>query len=118
MMESVALPGGGGTKAAVRDYRVAVKTGTAKKIGDDGKYVDKYVAYTAGVAPASNPQFALVVVINEPQNGQYYGGAVSAPVFSQIMGDVLRLENVMPDGLPQGSDNLIVMHTSSSTPAL
>lgn len=118
MMESVALPGGGGTKAAVRDYRVAVKTGTAKKIGDDGKYVDKYVAYTAGVAPASNPQFALVVVINEPQNGQYYGGAVSAPVFSQIMGDVLRLENVMPDGLPQGSDNLIVMHTSSSAPAL
>ncbi len=51
MMESVALPGGGGTKAAVRDYRVAVKTGTAKKIGPDGKYIDKYVAYTAGVAP-------------------------------------------------------------------
>ena len=61
MMESVALPGGGGTKAAVRDYRVAVKTGTAKKIGPDGKYIDKYVAYTAGVAPASRPQFALVV---------------------------------------------------------
>lgn len=118
MMESVALPGGGGTKAAVRDYRVAVKTGTAKKIGDDGKYVDKYVAYTAGVAPASRPKFALVVVINEPQNGQYYGGAVSAPVFSQIMGDVLRLENVMPDGLPQGSDHLIVMHTSAGAPAL
>ena len=55
MMESVALPGGGGTKAAVRDYRVAVKTGTAKKIGPDGKYIDKYVAYTAGVAPASRP---------------------------------------------------------------
>ncbi len=49
MMESVALPGGGGVKAAVRDYRVAVKTGTAKKIDDSGKYVDKYVAYTAGV---------------------------------------------------------------------
>lgn len=62
------------------------KTGTAKKIGDDGKYVDKYVAYTAGVAPASDPKFALVVVINNPQNGAYYGGAVSAPVFSQIMG--------------------------------
>ncbi|MEO3988327.1 peptidoglycan glycosyltransferase FtsI [Pseudocitrobacter cyperus] len=118
MMESVALPGGGGVKAAVRDYRVAVKTGTAKKIGPDGKYVDKYVAYTAGVAPASDPKFALVVVINEPQNGQYYGGAVSAPVFSQIMGDVLRLENVMPDGLPQGSENLIVMHSAENAPAL
>ncbi|MGJ8863773.1 hypothetical protein ABFP36_26135, partial [Salmonella enterica subsp. enterica serovar Kentucky] len=42
----------------------------------------------------------------------YYGGAVSAPVFSQIMGDVLRLENVMPDGMPQGAENLIVMHDS------
>ncbi|WP_297203502.1 peptidoglycan glycosyltransferase FtsI [uncultured Pluralibacter sp.] len=118
MMESVALPGGGGVKAAVRDYRVAVKTGTAKKIGADGKYVDKYIAYTAGVAPASNPQFALAVVINNPQNGSYYGGAVSAPVFSQIMGDVLRLENVMPDGIVPGSDRLIVMHDPGSSPML
>lgn len=109
MMESVALPGGGGIKAAVRDYRVAIKTGTAKKIDQDGKYVDKYVAYTAGVAPASRPRFALAVVINDPQNGSYYGGAVSAPVFSQIMGDVLRLENIKPDGLPPDSDHLIVM---------
>ena len=115
MMESVALPGGGGTKAAVRDYRVAVKTGTAKKIGADGKYVDKYVAYTAGVAPASNPKFALVVVINDPQNGAYYGGAVSAPVFSQIMGDVLRLENVKPDGMPADSSHLLVMQSNSPT---
>ncbi|MCU6669882.1 peptidoglycan glycosyltransferase FtsI [Enterobacteriaceae bacterium H4N4] len=109
MMESVALPGGGGTKAAVRDYRVAVKTGTAKKIDDSGQYVDKYVAYTAGVAPASRPVFALAVVINDPQNGAYYGGAVSAPVFSQIMGDVLRIENIKPDGLPADSSHLIVM---------
>ena len=107
MMESVALP--------VRDYRIAVKTGTAKKIGPDGKYIDKYVAYTAGVAPASHPKYALVVVINDPSNGKYYGGAVSAPVFSQIMGDVLRLENVMPDGMPQGSENLIVMHSGEDT---
>jgi cell division protein FtsI (penicillin-binding protein 3) len=49
-----------------------------------------------------------VVVINDPQNGAYYGGAVSAP-FSEIMGNVLRLENVKPDGLPAGSDHLIVM---------
>ena len=91
---------------------MAVKTGTAKKIGPDGKYIDKYVAYTAGVAPASRPQFALVVVMTAPSNGSYYGGAVSAPVFSQIMGDVLRLENVMPDGMPQGAENLIVMHDS------
>lgn len=52
MMESVALPGGGGTKAAIKGYRIAIKTGTAKKVGPDGRYVDKYIAYTAGVAPA------------------------------------------------------------------
>ncbi|EKP29761.1 putative peptidoglycan synthetase FtsI, partial [Klebsiella michiganensis] len=47
------------------------------------------------------------------------GGAVSAPVFSQIMGDVLRLENVMPDGMPQGAENLIVMHRDGApSPAL
>nr|WP_318381352.1 peptidoglycan glycosyltransferase FtsI [uncultured Enterobacter sp.] len=118
MMESVALPGGGGIKAAVRDYRVAVKTGTAKKIGDDGKYVDKYVAYTAGVAPASKPKFALVVVINDPKNGAYYGGAVSAPVFSQIMTDVLRVENVKPDGLPPGASNLVVLNSRNDSDPL
>ncbi|EKN4699311.1 peptidoglycan glycosyltransferase FtsI [Yersinia ruckeri] len=100
MMESVALPGGGGVKAAVRGYRVAVKTGTAKKIGPNGQYIDKYVAYTAGVAPASQPRFALVVVINNPQGGKYYGGAVAAPVFSEIMGEILRTMNVEPDALP------------------
>lgn len=55
MMESVALPGGGGVKAAIKGYRIAIKTGTAKKVGPDGKYVNRYIAYTAGVAPASNP---------------------------------------------------------------
>ena len=57
--------------------------------------------------------------MNDPSNGSYYGGAVSAPVFSQIMGDVLRLENVMPDGMPQGAENLIVMHRDGAlSPAL
>ena len=117
MMESVALPGGGGTKAAVRDYRVAVKTGTAKKIGDDGKYVDKYAAYTAGVAPASQPEYALVVVIDDPKNGAYYGGAVSAPVFSEIMTRVLRVENVEPDGLRPGDDHLLVLNSANAADA-
>ncbi|URQ61490.1 peptidoglycan glycosyltransferase FtsI [Pantoea alhagi] len=100
MMESVALPGGGGVKAAIKGYRIAIKTGTAKKVGPDGRYVNKYIAYTAGVAPASHPRFALVVVINDPQAGKYYGGAVSAPVFGAIMGGVLRTMNIEPDALP------------------
>ncbi|UYA61904.1 peptidoglycan glycosyltransferase FtsI [Pectobacterium colocasium] len=110
MMESVALPGGGGTKAAIKGYRIAIKTGTAKKVGPDGKYINKYIAYTAGVAPASNPRFALVVVINDPQAGKYYGGAVSAPIFGAIMGGVLRTMNIEPDALPSGDKNEFVIN--------
>lgn len=110
MMESVALPGGGGVKAAIKGYRIAIKTGTAKKVGPDGRYINKYIAYTAGVAPASHPRFALVVVINDPQAGKYYGGAVSAPVFGAIMGGVLRTMNIEPDALPTNDKNDLVIN--------
>jgi len=116
MMESVALPGGGGVKAAIKGYRIAIKTGTAKKVGPDGRYVNKYIAYTAGVAPASHPRFALVVVINDPQAGKYYGGAVSAPVFGAIMGGVLRTMNIEPDALPTTNDrNELVTNRSEES---
>ena len=100
MMESVAQKGEGGQKAMVEGYRVAVKTGTARKL-EKGQYVEKYLAYTAGLAPASNPRFALVVLVNEPSKDKYYGGAVSAPVFSQIMGYTLKAYNIKPDNLTE-----------------
>ncbi|AWH88092.1 peptidoglycan glycosyltransferase FtsI [Limnobaculum parvum] len=115
MMESVALPGGGGTKAAVKGYRIAIKTGTAKKVGPNGGYVNKYIAYTAGVAPASKPRYALVVVINDPRGGQYYGGAISAPVFGAIMGGVLRTMNIEPDGLPVADKNELVINQKGAS---
>lgn len=96
MMRSVA-ESGGGAKAAVPGYSVAIKTGTAKKLGSSGKYVNQYIAYTAGIAPATSPRYSLVVIIDNPKAGQYYGGAVSAPVFSRIMGSVLRTMNIKPD---------------------
>lgn len=105
MMESVALPGGGGTRAAIKGYRIAIKTGTAKKVGPDGKYINQYIAYAAGLAPASNPRYALIVVINDPKAGKYYGGAVSAPIFGVIMGGVLRLMNIEPDALATDNNN-------------
>lgn len=100
MMESVAQKGEGGQRAMVDGYRVAVKTGTARKL-EKGQYVKKYLAYTAGIAPASNPRFALVVLINEPKAGNYYGGAVSAPLFSSIMGYALKAYNIKPDNLSE-----------------
>lgn len=97
MMESAALPGGSGVNAAIKGYRIAIKTGTAKKVGPDGKYISRYIAYAAGIAPASQPRFSLVVIINDPHGGKYYGGTISAPVFGAIMGGVLRAMNVKPD---------------------
>lgn len=99
MMESVAKPGGGGVQAAIKGYRVAVKTGTAKKVGINGYYIKKYTAYTAGIAPASNPKFALIIVIDNPKGKKYYGGAVSAPVFSSIMQLILKKMRIQPDDL-------------------
>jgi len=96
LMEAVAVSGGG-TKASIPGYSVGVKTGTAKKLGPNGKYINQYIAYTAGIAPASKPRYSLVVIIDNPKSGQYYGGAVSAPIFGRIMGGVLRVMNIQPD---------------------
>lgn len=81
----------------IQGYQVGIKTGTAKKINAQGQYEDRYIAYTAGVAPIKDPRYSLVVLINDPKGGQYYGGAISAPLFSKIMGSVLREMNVPPD---------------------
>jgi cell division protein FtsI (penicillin-binding protein 3) len=96
MLEMVVLPGGTAPKAQVAGYRVAGKTGTAHKL--EGRvYVDKYISSFVGFAPASNPRLVIAVMIDEPAGGQYYGGAVAAPVFSSIMGAALRLLGVPAD---------------------
>ena len=99
MLESDVLPGGTGLKAAVPGYRLATKTGTAEKMGTSGKYDGGYVNYTAGLAPASHPEVALVVMINHPTAGDHFGGSVAAPVFGNIMGPVLKHMNIAPDAI-------------------
>ena len=89
------------TKAKVANYRVAGKSGTARKI-ENGRYSSsKHRAFYAGFGPVSNPRYVVVVMIDEPSKGQYYGGAVAGPVFSAIMGDTLRILNIKPDGLTE-----------------
>ncbi len=97
MLELVVQPGGTAVKAQVLGYRVAGKTGTAHKLGAHGYEENKYVASFVGMAPASNPRFIIAVMIDEPNNGAYYGGTVAAPVFSTIMADTLRLFAVPQD---------------------
>jgi cell division protein FtsI (penicillin-binding protein 3) len=98
MLELVVQPGGTALRAQVVGYRVAGKTGTAHKLNSNGTYAeDRYVASFVGMAPASDPRLIIAVMIDEPSNGQYYGGQVAAPVFSQIMAGALRMLSVQPD---------------------
>lgn len=87
----------GYSKAKVNGYRIAGKSGTARKIGVNGYETGKHRAVFAGLAPAVEPRFAVVVSINEPSAGKYYGNEVAAPVFAKISSGALRLFNVSPD---------------------
>jgi cell division protein FtsI (penicillin-binding protein 3) len=97
MLESVVTAEGTGKLAAIPGYRVSGKTGTAWKATAGGYSTDRFMAVWGGVAPATAPRLAAVVVIDEPSAGQHRGGEVAAPVFSRIVGGALRLLAVAPD---------------------
>ena len=99
MMEHVVSKEGTGRNAAVAGYRVAGKTGTTRKAGVGGYIEERYTAVFAGVAPVSNPRLSVVVVIDDPSLGKYYGGDVAAPVFSKIVADASRILAIPPDDL-------------------
>ena len=108
MLEEVVRPGGTGTKASVDGYRVAGKTGTSWKFAKGGYSEDKYISIFAGLAPASNPRLATVVVIDEPGGELYYGSDVAAPVFADVMAESLRLLAVPPDAMPARDPGSVV----------
>lgn len=114
MMEKVVQTGGTGTKAQIAGYRVAGKTGTAKKAIAGGYSKDRYISIFAGIAPASYPRLAMVVSVNEPRAGVYYGGEVAAPVFSKVMSGSLRLLGVTPDNIKETQHNLAAIIKTSS----
>lgn len=96
MLEAAAGPDG--AKAAqVNGYRVAGKSGTARKIVDGRYSTSRYRGSFVGFAPVSNPRIVVAVTIDEPQGGVYYGGKIAAPVFAQIVGSTLRIMGVQPD---------------------
>ena len=97
MLEMAVQPGGTAPRARVMGYRVAGKTGTAHK-QENGVYVaNKYISSFVGLAPVSAPRLIVAVMIDEPSAGKYYGGAVAAPVFSQVVQGALRRLGVTPD---------------------
>ncbi|QJQ96411.1 MULTISPECIES: penicillin-binding protein 2 [Halomonadaceae] len=97
ILEESVQPGAGGRRAGVAGYRVAGKTGTVRKTSSSGYQEDAYRSVFAGIAPVSDPRIVTVVMIDHPRGGDYYGGAVAAPVFSRVTGNALRLLDVPPD---------------------
>ncbi len=96
MLEAAAGPDGA-KLAQVQGYRVAGKSGTARKI-IQGKYSKKqYRSSFVGFAPVSNPRIVVAISIDEPQSGVYYGGRVAAPIFANVVASSLRRMGVQPD---------------------
>ena len=91
MLEAAVQPGGTAPRARVVGWRVGGKTGTAHKQENGGYAPNKYVSSFVGFAPVSAPRLVIAVMLDEPSAGQYYGGQVAAPVFSQVMQGALRL---------------------------
>ena len=106
---------GGGSKAAVRGYRIAGKTGTAQKIRlDTSGYMEgRYIASFCGFAPVEDPIFTVLVMIDDPRGGNFYGGQIAAPVASRIFAQLLRYAHVEPSSNPFTKED----EPSESSPA-
>ena len=104
MLKTVTQPGGTATRAQIKAYPVAGKTGTAHKVGEGGYVDDKYVALFAGVTPADNPEIVMVVIIHEPPAHHYYGGEAAAPIFARVAEGSLRLLQVAPTQSPSNQN--------------
>ncbi len=96
MLETVTGSEGTAKLARVSGFRAAGKTGTSR-MASVGGYQKRYISLFAGLIPASNPKFSVVVVVNDPSGRDYYGGLVAAPVFGRMMEGALRVMNVPPD---------------------
>jgi cell division protein FtsI (penicillin-binding protein 3) len=96
IMKTVITKGGTGINAALEGYAVSGKTGTARKLDENGKYSNKkHVASFVGFTPSDNPEIAIVVVIDEPRE-KFYGGTVAAPVFKRIAQETLNYLGIPP----------------------
>lgn len=88
---------GSGKNAYVKGYRVAGKTGTSEKIDDYNQTgVKTYISSFIGFAPANDPEYAILVMLDSPSNGEIYGGVIAAPVAGDILSDILPYLGVQP----------------------
>ncbi len=97
MLQLAASPGGTGPLAQTLGYSVGGKSGTARKQVGKVYASNKYRAWFTGMAPIDKPRVIVCVMVDEPGNGDFYGGTVAAPVFSEVVQQALRIMGVQPD---------------------
>jgi len=103
MMRRVVDGDGTGERAAVANYSVAGKTGTVHKFIAGGYADERYRSIFAGMVPAEEPELVMVVMIDEPRNGEHFGGEVAAPVFGRVMAGAMRLLDIAPDNFARNA---------------
>ncbi|MCK9443061.1 MAG: penicillin-binding transpeptidase domain-containing protein [Tissierellaceae bacterium] len=106
MLEQVVLEGSG-NNAYIPGFRVGGKTGTAQKIIDGSYAPGKYIASFAAVAPVDDPQLAILVLIDEPSAGQYYGSTVAAPVARDVLEETLNYLEITPVFTEEEKENIL-----------
>ena len=93
---------GSGRNAYVKGYRVAGKTGTSEKLASETTTgEEEYIASFIGFAPADDPQIAILVMLDEPNGAEYFGGLTAAPVAGKILTDVLPYLEISPEYTPE-----------------
>lgn len=114
LLEGVVNPNGTGRNAVVEGYKLAGKTGTAQKAAAGGGYeASKYVASFVGLGPVDNPRFVILVMLDEPSAGSYYGGQIAAPVFREIAQDILRYLEIPPNAAVNELDQTKKQHNNT-----
>jgi cell division protein FtsI/penicillin-binding protein 2 len=106
-LKAVVSPEGTGALAALDQYTVAAKTGTAEKANASGYQPGCYYSSMLGFFPADAPRVVISVALDEPQNG-YYAGAVAAPVFRTIAEQIAACLQIPPDNFVRGAADKVL----------
>ena len=96
LLETVVTKGSG-TRAQIPGYRIGGKTGTAQKVINGRYAANTYIGSFVAVAPIDNPKIAMIVIVDDPGTGIYYGGTVAAPIAKSILEDTLAYMEIPPD---------------------
>jgi len=116
MLTKVLMTKGTGVRANIPGYKTAGKTGTTRVVGPQGYDPNRHIGLFAGVTPVDNPRLATIVVVEEPNEKNYYGGLVAAPIYKNVVSKSLHILNVPPDNAQQNQSVPNILSPASPNP--